>query len=63
MLKEIKWCNHLTVTPRPLVLVQTPHIYLHGQKCYLVVEENIVKLVCSDCFWISANSHKPLDLK
>jgi len=56
---EVVWCNHLTVTPSPLTLVSTPHVYLHGQKCYLVVEQNKVKLVCPNCWWISTRTHQP----
>jgi len=58
-LEEIKWCNHLRVTPRPLTLVDVAHVYLHGQQAYLVVEENKVKLLCSECWFLSAQSHRP----
>lgn len=53
MLSEIVWCNHLTVTPRPLVHSEVAHVYLPKQTCYLVVEQLKVKLICPEC-WIRA---------
>lgn len=52
-LAEIVWCNHLTVTPRPLVHSEVAHVYLPNQTCYLVVEDLKVKLICPEC-WIRA---------
>jgi hypothetical protein len=55
-LTEIVWCNHLKVTPRPLVHSLVPHVYLHGQKAYLAVEEFKIKLVCPECWLLSMRS-------
>jgi hypothetical protein len=49
-LREIVWCNHLKITPRPLVHTEVPHVYIHS-RCYLAVEEGKVKILCPDC-WI-----------
>lgn len=49
---EIVWCNHLKVTPRPVVMSKVPHVYIHD-KCYLAVEEGKIMLICSHC-WLKA---------
>jgi hypothetical protein len=54
-LAEIVWCDHLSVVIRPLVQSNVPHVYIKS-KCYLAVEENKVKLVCSECWLLSVRS-------
>jgi len=51
-LKEIVWCDHLVVYPRPIVMSGVPHVFVSGpQGLYLAVEEGKVKLICNEC-WI-----------
>lgn len=56
-LKEIVWCDHLGVKPQFLTMVGTPHAHVKGS-CYVVVEENKVKLICDHCFIQSARTLK-----
>jgi hypothetical protein len=58
-LTEIVWCDHLRVTTQPLVMSKVPHVFLHGDKSYLVIEMGKVKLVCPECFY---ESHRSLRL-
>ena len=58
-LKEIIWCEHLVVVCSPLIGSQVPHIFLRGAPVYLVVEENVVKLICPPC-WLLATGHQKI---
>lgn len=55
-LREIVWCLHLKITPRPIARSEVPHIFIHDQKCYMAVEEGKVKLVCQECWKLAATT-------
>jgi len=57
-LREIIWCDHLGVVCSPLIGSETPHIFLHDGPVYLVVEENVVKLICPPCWLLATGHHK-----
>lgn len=62
-LSEILWCDHLRVTPRPLVHSQVPHVFVSKSALYVVVEGFKIKLVCPECWRISMfHSHVPLPI-
>ena len=54
-LTEIVWCDHVKVTPRPIVHTTVPHVFVHA-KCYLIVEQGKVKVICSECFMVGIRS-------
>lgn len=57
-LKEIIWCEHLEVVRNPLRGSQVPHVFLRGAPVYLIVEENVVKLICPPCWLLATGRQK-----
>lgn len=58
VLKEIIWCDHLAVVPMPVKGSTIPHVFIHEGPVYLVVEQNVVKMVCPRC-WLVSQGHQP----
>lgn len=48
-LKEIVWCDHVSVIRNPLFSAMPNVCIERGPRTYLVVEEGRIKLVCTNC--------------
>jgi hypothetical protein len=50
-LTDLLWCDHLHLTPQPLMNTDVVHAYLHGQKAYIIIIEQLkVKVICPKCW-------------